>query len=76
MVTSSFTPPDNYTKPFHVNASYDDKNIFKVKVTNIPVFVQSTVNPPNPLCPDVGQSGIHATFTGNYQFSSNVTDLS
>jgi hypothetical protein len=69
---STLDPGDGYTKPFKVTATYDDKNIFKVKLSNLPVYVQGTTA----ACPDRNTAGIHATFTGNYQFNSNITDLS
>jgi hypothetical protein len=68
---STLDPQDNYTKPFVVTAAYDDKSIFKVHVTNIPVYVQGP-----PVCPETNTAGVHATFSGNYQYSSQVTDKS
>jgi hypothetical protein len=68
---ASLDPTDGYKTPEPVSASYDDISVFKVKVSNIRVFVQGPAS-----CPDAGQSGVHASFTGNYQFSSQVTDAS
>jgi hypothetical protein len=69
---STLDPTDGYTKPFKVTATYDDKSIFKVKLSNLPVYVQGTTA----ACPDRNTAGIHATFTGNYQYSMQVTDKS
>jgi hypothetical protein len=68
---NTLDPQDNYTKPFKVTASYDDKSIFKVHVTNIPVYVQGP-----PVCPETNTPGVHATFAGNYQFNMQLTDAS
>jgi hypothetical protein len=69
---STLDPTDGYTKPFKVTGSYDDINTFKVKVSNIPVYVQGTTA----ACPDRNTAGVHATFSGSYKFNSNITDLS
>jgi hypothetical protein len=68
---ASLDPTDGYKTPEPVSASYDDVHIFKVKVSNIRVFVQGPAS-----CPDAGASGVHASFTGNYQLSMQVTDAS